>query len=479
VNTRSRLEGSPRSLRRGQWVPSVAVVVLLAGGLLLTTAPAHRPGGTLTHEEEHQTATLDTIRLRHLMCRVVDSLASADRGDTTRGKWLTDCERRIPPAEVLGGESRRLLDIHWSIAEYHDEQRLRDGPAPPSPVDSTMFGPVVFFYAMPHIETFRSLNQINAQWPQTMPGGPRGTLVGIIVVVQDTTATPLPESYRRLHLVKGVNCLWLAHDPARPARSGWVGYVGAANHANKCDRDSTRARELDVLRSTPSNNIHDYPPVVRFSEGTYLDTLPPQGPNPSAPSRVLPLGKLRTRLVVQPLLGVKCLAGLCEVGPKGFMPPDTFPRVALARMGGAARATMTKGWYDDQWLAFDSGGRLVPRVRAVVAPVPALDTVSTATFRSWYKVANIYLASAPPVGSKYEKWGLRAGDNQLQIRTTGPAWEARLLAAGDTAKVWTLARTPHHDEAVPGTARFRWQEYDDGIWIPCDQACCQAHGPLQ
>jgi hypothetical protein len=382
-------------------------------------------------------------------CRYLASLASVDslvKRDSTIVYRLNDCRRRDGIVAKLAAQGRELIKIHWEIPEYHDEQPLRDGP--------TKFGPLAYFYALPQIATYTDSSQIDGQ-------SPRGALVGVVVIEAPASGAALPDTYENLHLQVGVNCVWLAHNP-NATDGRWKGYVGPATADTLCDRDTplTNPSWLKVQRRVEPRytGAKDYAPVARFSEAES-----PGG---------------------QALLGVKCLDAWCEIGPQGFVPhPSVMPN-ELERYPGTSIAedrkeSKIKGWFDEQRLAVMKNGEYEPNVRARITPLPGLEKLTPGDFATWKPVAAIFLFGNPSPETKYYAWGLRDGDNTLEIRLTGGTWEAQLAAKGERpAKLWKLVqRYPHYDEAVPATARFRWAQNDDGFWIPCAQGCCEVEGP--
>ena len=348
-----------------------------------------------------------------------------------------DSDRRSQPRAAMRAEINRLAEIPWFIPEYHDEQRLFDGV--------NALGPMAFIYASPYLHGFTTLAQI-------IEHGSVGFLAALVYV--DTMETsPLPGTYQNLHLKRGINCVWLSYDTTAPAAKRWAAKINQPGNDHPCDRsDEANMKSLAVVQgiTTSSENV---PPVARFGEGH---------------------GN-------QPILGFKCLNGWCEAGPSGAVSPSRDPSNTVA-----GREGKVKGWHDEQRLADRVGGKFVPTFRASVVPDPRVGTYTVSDFTGgWKQVAIIELPDGdPPAGSKYRNWGLKRGQNRLEIRNSAAGgWEARLWPAGATtaagAKTWYIIdRMPHYDAAVPATARWRWTILDDGVWVPCGQACCQAEGPL-
>ncbi len=324
-----------------------------------------------------------------------------------------------------------LAQLPWSIPEYHDEQRFSAGGT---------YGPMAYLFASPFIGTFNYLWQVAGQ-------GPHGLLAAVLLV--DTpTSTTLPPEYANLHLKPGMNCVWLANTTTDPASAAWRAYVNQANLAGICDRSVALGPALAVVRETqPGMGPGDYPAAARFGE--------------AATSR-------------QALIGFRCLDGWCMVGPAGFT-PTPLP------VAGTTREDKIRGWYDEQHLAIRKpGGTMRPGPLARIIPYPNLDSRSPAYYGVWRPAAKIVFIDSP-ADTKYADWGLKQGENILEMRyvATSQKWEFHIKGNGTTVpdRPWTHQLVmPHLDAGVPGTARFRWTLADEGIWIPCGDACCHADG---
>jgi hypothetical protein len=380
-----------------------------------------------------------------------------NNADSTVPTAARDLKRREAIAARHMEQSRRLGRMFFLIPEYHDEQHFQ--------ISSNSFGPMAYIFASPFLGEFTRVSDIVEQ-------GPYGVFAAIIEIDAPQDGT-LPSQYTNLGLRPGGNCLWLAN-PTGNVSTGWEAYVTSVTPDEGCVRPPTNVpmpAKLLVYRSTPAGFTHDdYPSVARFGEAR------PSG----------------TNLFGQPLLGVKCLDGWCEVGP-------SFP-ITPAATGGAANAKegKIKGYHDEQILAAeDAAGVLRPTVRAVLEPVDGLDRLGLASFpitspasasynQGWILVARILLRDGdPPATSKYWGWGLRRGANHLYLRRIGPdTWQMSVInptAASQIRYIWqNVARDPHTDILVPGTARWRFASFDPmGVWVRCGEACCSGDGGFQ
>jgi hypothetical protein len=368
-----------------------------------------------------------------LMLKARSPTAPADdRAAARRCVDSVDAVRHNQPLRSIANEASRLAQIHFTIPEYHDEQRLSDG--------SGGLGPQANIYASPYWGGFNDFQDI-------VEHSARGVLAAF-VVVQLQKDEVLPPTYQELLLSEGMNCVWLA----RVSAIKWNATISKPNARGHCIAGQNVAGgTLEVQRTQEPGfpSFGDYPPVARFGESM-------QG---------------------WPLLGVRCLNGWCEIGKPGFV-----PRPALSAAGGT-REHKIKGWHDEQRLVVaDASGRLVPDVRAAIVPVPGIADMRLSDLEQTpITVAEIILESDPAINSKYYNWGLRQGTNQLQLfkaQGTYDRWRTRIVTQSGASTGWRdPTRMNHWDAALPSTARFRWTIGDDGMWVPCGQACCHVQGP--
>ena len=351
---------------------------------------------------------------------------------------LRDCAfnidngRRKVTLGAINPTIKRLADLPWFIPEYHDEQRLADGAG--------KLGPMAHIFASPYLSTITSLAQI-------VEHEKLGVLVALVQVDKENDVA-VPPTYQELNLRYGMNCIYLAYDSSAPPKTRWTANVlHPATETDACARDLPVTGPRLFVHRIVTGPDSAFPPVTRFTEST--------------------AGK--------PILGFKCLNGWCEAGPPaGFSPRN--PLTAENKMQAHIKA-----WHDEQILTDRVGTQYVPSgVRAIVIPEPGIAKLDSSHFGAgWQRVATIELTADPPTTSKYYRWGLRNGKNYLEISAVTGTWKARLQHDTGPAKDWPIVeRMKHYDAGVPGTARWRWTILDDGIWVPCGQACCQAEGPL-
>jgi hypothetical protein len=232
----------------------------------------------------------------------------------------------------------------------------------------------------------------------------------------------------------------------------WRAYISRPQPDRPCFPYTGRHGPLTVRRTVASPEFsrpEDYPPVARFSEAS-------NG---------------------QPLIGIPCLRAWCEIGPAvGFTPRPPLETGAPKRP-----ATVIKGWHDEQILSIRTGpDDFAPTtVRGIVIPHDDIASRQLSHFEADYVPVATITLEGTVTGTKYARWGLRAGPNILSLRRfPGGDWDARITWPGmPGSRHWeNVVRHAHHDVVVPATARWRWTYADDGAWVPCAQGCCQTDG---
>lgn len=436
------LDSSKLSRERTRWLLGVGLAFAAAVGLACGSSIP-----TPTPDPVTGMSTLaDTTCFRLLDHSSPDS-AMRQRArecvDSADARHRSDAISHVRPA------IRRLAELHWTIPEYHDEQRLAAG-------DGTL-GPKAFIYATPYLGGFTDSSDVREH-------GDRGILAAVVLIERDN-ALALPQTYQKLHLRPGVNCLWLAlvTVAAAPAAQWRASITFSAD--SSCTRQPMPTPATDTLevRSTnlppfPANEF--YPPVARFHDSQ----------------------------TEQPLFGVRCLTAWCVIGPNGWMPRAPLAASITPAVLAASEATWgsptvpplsdvertIEGWHDEQRLALRSGTTFRGSIRAAIVPVAGLDKLRLRDFVSWTTVAYIMVPDVPP--AKYQVW-LRQGLNKIELRKLpAGAWEGRVFMAGlPTPKPMRVKPHPHFDAPIPGTARFRWTIGDDLVWVSCGQACCEVY----
>jgi hypothetical protein len=337
----------------------------------------------------------------------------------------------------------------WNVPEYDDQQSF--------PV-AGVFGPVAYVAPLPDLFTLKKAKDF-----ETTDGF--GELVALIVV--DDTPPSGTNSYTALHLTaKGTYCVYLAHDDkAKEDDPGsWHGYIIPPASPTTCKSPTDKTGELSVqfLRNKIHTNDEDYPGVARFG---YDD----KG---------------------QALVYVRCGDSECVLGPGTFtLPPplvDGYPVVSGKKEGRIGL------WHDEQVLALakQGGGAAPGTLRASVVPLEKINEHDgKSDFNDkWIPMAWIVLDQDPGT-TKYglnpktgKGWGMHRGLNLLFLGydTATKQWGMQIVQYGDdgltTVGLPRNGRGQWHDRqgvAPPGSARFSWLANDEGVWVACDQGCCQ------
>lgn len=358
-------------------------------------------------------------------------------------------------------EGLRLASMFFDVPEYHDEGRLAKIREEPN----AELGPELGIFASPFLGGFVRPAQIYEQ-------GIPGTFVAL-VVVDPKPSESIPESYARLQLQAGVNCVWLYVDPPPQGMSthdylNQLHYTARVSHPaadQPCDRTAPMSPTLAVVpvRSNRFSNDSDYPAVARFD----------------------------TDRGGRPIMSVRCLNAFCEIGvatETDVRTPDNLHRTNTNKaqwdpLIGGERRQIVKAWHDEQALAVrgpDNHWR-ASEVRARLEPNPQAAAYDSADFHGkWRTVGTIEIPKDVPTANKYYRWGLRKGSTEVQFRYNPHTtkWEVQILPPHNAPAVpwYFMERTVHYDVTLPAITRFRWTVEDDGIWAPCGNACCKASG---
>jgi hypothetical protein len=144
--------------------------------------------------------------------------------------------------------------------------------------------------------------------------------------------------------------------------------------------------------------------------------------------------------------------------------------------------THPNAFADDQHLAMpvSVGSHNIKRgIHGSITPVDGLDGINFSTTPTL--VATITLDGPPNPGSKAETWGLSSGVNGVFLSTDGTNWKAQFVPGTgqptSTAGFYT-SQNPHPSTGphVPPVARWAWSEWDEEIWVACEQGCCTIDG---
>lgn len=329
-----------------------------------------------------------------------------------------ECDR-LPSAEVatalLGVGTRSSIA---DITGYHDCQPLvRVAGSRANPDWS--YGPITKIWAVRQLGTYTEEDFESAP--------PPGLPVAVITMEESQ------QGYTELGIEEDEQCLYL-----RNGGTEWSASVAQCDIDGGAPVDSSVP--LRVFRDQSTGvNPEEYPPVVKW-------------------------GWDHVRML--PYIGVRCGAGWCDIGPGEFRPSPH---------GCGGRA---KGYCDEQILAIERGGVLVPApgMLAVLQPVPGVHQLEVDDFQSWIEVATVRIPGAGD-STYIRKFNYHRGVNRVHFRHVGedPAvgWEAMIVSpsAQDTA-YRQVVLNPHAGANLPGTARWAWTSGDESSWVPCPTGCC-------
>jgi hypothetical protein len=383
----------------------------------------------------------------------------------------------------------------FDIPEYHDCQRLYRPDA--------TYGPLAGIF---------SLDATHAPYTDSDFGQPGGVAVALIFNYSNndplypgminTTVPTTPSTGVDPKSLGKRSCLYLHY-----GSGGWQARLWQVpTSLPTCPRTLPSAittLAMTVVRTTPMPDTADYPPAARWD--------------------LTDNGSLQ-------YMGVRCLAGWCEIAPKNFTPSHVVTMTP-------DRYHTVKGWYDQQYLAVNPGGgaavpskmlgRLYPendlnaltisdyscepallpagepfaslidphRVDAIHAaqqhPRKCDQKVTTAAGIAddpngyWTKVASIHISDADTTYRRKFKLDEK-GEAFVYLRYNPHIaepklrWQVRYAPmSGGPGKVVTAKRVDHSMSTfggsklvVPATVRWKWVLNDEYAWSRCSYGCC-------
>ncbi len=372
------------------------------------------------------------------------------------------------------------------IAEFHDCQRMI------SPANGSKYGPLIGIWASDILDTLPVLlAEKNAQ-----ANGPGIGLAFAEIYAWDG-------SYDPLGIARGWNCLYLFPDDGP---SGYKAFMVPVKTKEACLEDARAdtltgppVKPLNVVAQTFRNaRPGDVPMVARWD----WDSV----------NRVQ-------------YIGIGCGNGWCEV--TGQAAPQSSPSWDT---GDQDRwSWRVKGWFDRQLLAEGAGlgihpspvwGTVVPdadlagktRISSGVLPSSGTDPwvhvgrasmsmgpTSNATALKYSQKFNLVNAvfphGAPPqgwadiylcAGGESQCFPAASASIALSIPScatskSGIIWYAMIRSPNMPPKYTCVTQVRHsglkdrlgRPITIPGTARWRWVNDDEKLWVACDNGCCQ------
>jgi len=294
--------------------------------------------------------------------------------------------------------------------------------------------------------------------------------------------------YVPLGIEEGFSCLYVRRSAAPPVTwSAWMVHAGATiESADEACTKVYRSQEDPPgvplrVRPTDHNPVR-VPPVARwdFDAGGRVHTI-----------------------------GLKCdVFTWCEVYGHSSIVSANPVAAASPALPGWHRVSSVKGWFDDQVLAREESGNLVPsETHGAIFPVPNLGTLEMDDFEgNWVLVAKGYLSQDDP--GYFQKLTLTNTGLGPPNPTNGTAiylcqgprkpylpgnpwcdgvpasldcdqpWWGRFVSEDGTTVYRCIKRVDHTDDAtlhgieIPAVARWRWVNEDEKLWIRCAVGCC-------
>lgn len=414
---------------------------------------------------------------------VVLAAGACDRSEKVRvseaATYPYDCPNHDEAIRVPADRDSGFREIHnlpvpgrlTHVAEYHDCQRLVTG--------SAGYGPLVGIWVSQDLGRLFGTAAQAVRGPDsagTVPPAPAPNLRGQVVAQLLDWAEPYPA----LKIEHGFNCLYLW--PKNPAHTAWgAKMVGQATE--NCPPSYPTAPDGRELRVTP----------VALSAGLDSGDVPPVARWDWDPEHKVQY------------IGIGCGDRWCEVSADQFVASRRFgvndgptqkpvpSHPAVKPVGKHKRVWMIKGWYDEQYIAVAAATKdgLTPGgVLATIFPHGELDELNeTSDFQvGWIPAATVRLSADVP---GYErKRHFTEGENSIDLcengngncrdangktlsgcpASQGGTWFARVTPGRGKTHYVCVTRRKHDD--VIATARWRWENSDEKVWIRCANGCC-------
>ena len=381
-----------------------------------------------------------------------DSTTSAGRGDAPRYAACADMKNDSALTSHFVPDSTRNFLLKngyytWCIPEYHDVQRFR--------TPGRGYGPIAASFASSTSSFYTDHTSFDTYY--------------INVAIVDVSAGDITPAYNHLNLTNGHNCVFLTHEhTGRGGSSGpghWKAAIGPPV-AGTCFGASSSARDVPVDMDQPYPDAAEYPPVTRFIEASNMG----QGGPPIT------------------FLSVRCANAWCSIGRGGGLVALPSTHSAMGVSGTTSR-WIVPGWSDDQHWGVPATGTLPIQPHtdpASIVPVDNLSSYNTETAfdADWIHVAHVNVPRGTLPAKYLNAYALTDGSSvKMWIKRYPPRpgsrdyrWYARFGADPHNNKMPTFRvdYTPHPSSSYPPawTARWRWRDTDEDIWVACAAGCC-------
>lgn len=359
------------------------------------------------------------------------------------GRALTQQQRRqtrdLHTAAVRSGVERGIPE---STAEFLWVSNFKMGLISPLADDeqrfeltSGLYGPLVSAFPDDNLGNYGSVDAFET------------TRLVALVTLADNVPGNEP-GYASLNINQaGKYCVFLKH--TGHSDRDWLASTVKTN--TPCDQVSTPTTlpiKAHAERSSFDNDTwdrpDDYPAAVRFVEGTAKAMF----------------------------LGVRCGNRLCIIGTDRR---NQVEKPAHSRGTGRPMRNV-RVWHDDQRLAAGSSlNDMRPTMRAAIIPDSNLARKSLSVLQSPGHQPVAVIEISGPVPPKYRKaYGFITGTNTIYMHLDDATKGNALIVNASGVQVRKVTREDHTDQVLdlPATARWRWKDTDEEIWVRCDVGCC-------
>lgn len=320
---------------------------------------------------------------------------------------------------------------HMHHTEMHDCQRMI---VRSSGTGSLRYGPLIAIFTSDRVEQ----------------PAPEGQIVADIVNFSD-------EPYRGLGIEPGLNCLWMKLET-----EGWKAEIrapGVDQHGvPSCVYGDGGVRAGAPTLRTQSHRVASLP----IEEDTIY---------PTTARWMVHRDSLRQ------YIGTRCANAWCSITPEGLAPTT----------GDFEEVDQIPGWYDAQYLGMAvrigndttvvlSGifGTVTPG-EGVQYDTPDEQKVGLGTKGQIVAHVRFEGGDRNARHAYHAKMGFPASrnDHAIRMRVTGnDEWQT-------ARQKWlpnyhTIRSNPGLSHSGLRTVRWRWDEKDEGVWVPCDAGCCRA-----
>ncbi|MFI5227749.1 MAG: hypothetical protein ACHQWU_01695 [Gemmatimonadales bacterium] len=323
---------------------------------------------------------------------------------------------------------------HWctvEVYEYQDAQRfVRPG---------FTYGPIAEVVASPYLREYATASAFD------------GHRRNVAILFLEHSGGSIDGPYTSLGLRPGLNCVYLERQAGN-----WMGRI-APPKGNDCDPADATVAATPALPTIADVVAGAVPPTTRFVQRADQATM----------------------------IGVQCGTAWCIIGASSLADVPTPVHTTAGLPPGFE--PQVKGWFDEQELGLPGAAGVPPiqparggtptspgaPIFASVIPVPGLADSTLGQFADHFvKVGAVFM---PDSVEKYAtRFGFLSGWSTIELSgQRGDArWYARITDSKHGVHYRFVSRHPATIGAVPGTARWAWNDNDEWVWVACDIGCC-------